>query len=65
MVPGEQVLRELRVLCPSTRIVAQCAYGDRVGALLEAGAVAVYARKVPPADVAEAMHRLITLPDLT
>jgi CheY-like chemotaxis protein len=65
MVPGEQVVRELRALCPSTRIVAQCAYGDRVGALLEAGAAAAFARKVPPADVAEAMHRLMALPDLT
>jgi hypothetical protein len=65
MVPGEQVLRELRVLCPNTRIVAQCAYADGVGALLQAGAAGAYARKVPPADVAEAMHRLIALPDLT
>ena len=61
MVPGEQVVRELRVLCPSARIVAQCAYGDRVGALLEAGASAAYARRVPPADVVEAMHRLIAV----
>ncbi len=61
MVPGEQVVRELRALCPSTRIVAQCAYGDRVGALLDAGAAAAYARCVPPADVAEEMHRLIAV----
>ncbi len=60
MVPGEDVVRELRGLCPRTSIVAQCAYGDRVGALLDAGATAVYTRNVPPKDVAEAMHRLLT-----
>jgi hypothetical protein len=61
MVPGEQVVRKLRALCPSTWIVAQCAYGDRVGALLDAGASAAYVRSVPPAHVAEAMHGLIAV----
>ena len=59
MVPGEQVVRQLRALCPSAQVVAQCAYGDRAGPLLDAGAAAAYARAVPPADVAEAMSRLV------
>lgn len=46
MMPGEQVLWQLRELCPRTRLVAQCGYGDRVEALLEAGAEAVRYR--PP-----------------
>lgn len=55
MVPGVEVVRERRGLCPATRIVAQCGYGDRVGPLLDAGAEAVYTRKMPPMDVAAAM----------
>ena len=60
MLPGVEVVRELRALCPDTRIVAQCGYGDRVGPLLEAGADAVYTRQVPPADVAAAMVDLVS-----
>jgi len=60
MLPGEQVMRELRALCPRTRIIAQCADGDRAGALLDAGAAAVYTRNIPPADVADGMHRILT-----
>lgn len=59
MVPGVEVVRELRVLCPATRIVAQCGSADRVGALLEAGAAAVYTRQVPPAEVASGMAGLV------
>lgn len=59
MVPGVEVVRELRVLCPETRIVAQCGSADRVGALLEAGAAAVYTRQVPPVEVASGMAALV------
>jgi CheY-like chemotaxis protein len=52
MVPGEQVVREVRQYCPQTVVAAQVAYSDRVGALLDAGASEVFTRKVPPADVA-------------
>lgn len=58
-VPGEEVVRELVDLCPQSRVVAQCAYGDRVGPLLEAGAAAVFTRQVPPADVAAAVAQLL------
>ncbi len=59
MVPGEHVLRELRQRCPETVLVAQCPYGDRVGALLDAGARAVFTRNVPPAEVAIGAHALL------
>lgn len=58
-VPGVEVVRELRILCPATRIVAQCQYSDGVRALLDAGAEAVYTRKIPPVDVAAAMADLV------
>ncbi len=52
MVPGEQVVRDVRTYCPSAVVAAQVAYGDRIGALLEAGASPVFTRRIPPADVA-------------
>lgn len=51
MVPGEQVVRDVRGYCPDTIVAAQVAYGDRVGPLLDAGASAVFTRNVPPLDV--------------
>lgn len=60
MVPGEHVVQEVVRYCPATRVVAQVASADRVGVLFEAGAVAVYTRRVPPVDVAAAMHRMVT-----
>lgn len=60
MVPGEDVVREVLRFCPSTRVVAHVAYADRVEAMLGAGATEVFTRRVSPADVAEALHRLVT-----
>jgi len=60
MVPGDQVVREVREFCPETIVVAQVTHGARVGALLDAGAAAVWTRSVPPRDVAVAMHGLIS-----
>lgn len=59
MVPGEDVVREIRRYCPTTVIAAHVDYSDRVGSLLEAGASAVYTRQVPPSDVAEALLELV------
>lgn len=59
MLPGEDVIRELREYCAGSRLVAQVGHGDRVGALLEAGASLVYTRRVPPADVAAGICRLL------
>lgn len=59
MVPGEQVVREVRQFCAATCVVAQVAYSDRVGAMLDAGAMTVFTRQVPPGDVAEGMRALL------
>jgi hypothetical protein len=59
MVPGEQVVREVRGYCPQTVVAAQVAHGDRVGALLEAGAATVFTRRVPPGEAARALLELL------
>lgn len=59
MLPGEDVVRELRKYCASSRLFAQVEHSDRVGALLEAGASAVFTRRVPPKDVAEGVCHLL------
>ena len=59
MVPGEQVVRDVRAYCPQTAVAAQVAYGDRVGALMEAGAGAVFTRQVPPLDAVRSMLALL------
>ena len=55
MLAGEQVVREVRPLCSPLVVAAQVPYSDRVGALLDAGADAVFTRAVPPREVALAM----------
>ena len=60
MLPGEQVVREVVKFSPSTLVVAQVAYGDRVGDLLDAGADAVVTRQVPPREVAQKMCELVS-----
>jgi hypothetical protein len=59
MVPGEEVVREVLRYCPGTAVVAQVAYAEGIGPMLDAGAVAVHIRRVPPADVAAAMVDLV------
>jgi CheY-like chemotaxis protein len=59
MLPGDQVVRELRAFCPQTVIAAQAAYSDRVGRMLEAGATCVHVRAVPPAQVADELVGLL------
>ena len=61
MVPGEQVVREVRQYCPHTTVAAQVAYGDRVGAMLDAGASEVFTRKVPPVEVAARLLELVAV----
>jgi hypothetical protein len=60
MVPGEQVLHDVLQFCDSIRVIAQVAHADRVGAFLDAGAVAVHTRQVPPAVVVATMSQLLT-----
>lgn len=64
MVPGEEVVREARRFAPSTLVVAQVAYEDRIQPLLDAGARAAYTRRVPPGDVARELMVLLREDDL-
>ena len=59
MQPGPDVIRLSRLYSPDTVIAAHVAYDDRVPVMLEAGARAAYTRRVPPADVAEALDQLL------
>ncbi len=59
MMSGEDVVREVRGFAPLTRIGVQVAYDHRIAAMLEAGAHSAYTRRVPPADVAEALAGLL------
>lgn len=61
MVAGEQVIRAVQNFSPDTAVVAQAAYSDRVGALLEAGAAAVFTRQIPPADVVRSLVQLLSV----
>ena len=61
MVPGPDVVREISRYCPGSVIAAHVDYSDRVVALLDAGAHAVYTRQMPPGDVAEALLELVGL----
>lgn len=60
MVPGEQVMRKVHEFCPDTVVTAHVAAGDRVGPPLEAGAAAVFTRRIPPLDVAQGLLELLT-----
>ena len=54
MVPGEQVVRDVRGYCPATLVAAQVAHGDRVGPFLDAGA-----STVPPVEAARSLLQLL------
>ena len=61
MVPGEQVVRDVRGYCPQTLVTAQVAHGDRVAPLLHAGAAAVFTRQVPPLEAVRSMVDLLAV----
>jgi len=52
---GVEVIHRARAFAPDTVVGAQCLDGDGVPALAEAGAVAVFTRRVPPADIAQSL----------
>ena len=58
MVPGVEVVREARQFSPETRIGAQVEHESGIAEILEAGASAAWARRVPPADVASGLLAL-------
>ena len=59
MVPGLDVIADIRCLSPQTLVTAQVGYGHRVGPLQNAGASTVFAHKVPPHDVALRLLELL------
>lgn len=52
---GIEVIRRVRSFSPRTVIGAQVLEGDSVQVLVDAGAQAVFTRRVPPADIADMM----------
>ena len=59
MVPGEEVVRDVRQFSPLTVVTAHVAGADRVGVLMDAGATTVFTRSMPPADVARQLLSLV------
>jgi CheY-like chemotaxis protein len=59
MLPGVEVIREIRRYSPGTVVLAQAAHGDRVGELLDAGATTVLTRAIPPQEVTRSVLRLV------
>lgn len=59
MMRGYDVVRQLRHYCTGTVVAAQVPYAEDVEAMVDAGAVAVFTRQVPPAQVAAELGRLL------
>ena len=60
MVSGLQVLQEARRYAPRTLLAAQVGYDDQLPAALDAGAVAAFTRRIPPADIGAELARLVS-----
>ena len=52
---GLEVVRRIRTFAPEAVVGVQCADSDGVRALVDAGAHAVFTRRVPPRDIADAL----------
>jgi CheY-like chemotaxis protein len=59
-VTGMQILAATRRYAPHTRTAVQVPYDDGIAPALDAGAVAVFTRRTPPADIAAELTRLVT-----
>jgi DNA-binding NarL/FixJ family response regulator len=59
MLPGEDVVRQIRTLCPNALIAAQVEHRGLLGAFLDAGASMAFARRVRPTDVVTSLLELI------
>jgi CheY-like chemotaxis protein len=64
MVQGIEVVRGACQFSPRTLVVAQVDNGERVSAMLEAGADRAYARRIPPGDIAADIAALLRVPRL-
>lgn len=58
-VTGLQMLVAARRYAPRTMLAVQVPYDDGVGPALHAGAVATFTRRIPPADIADGLARLV------
>lgn len=57
---GLEVVRRVRTFAPATVIGVQCLDGDGIRSFVEAGAQAVFARRVPPLEIADQLvHCLV------
>jgi CheY-like chemotaxis protein len=59
MLPGEDVVRQLRTLCPGTLIAVQTEHGGLLGGFLDGGASTAFTRQVPPAEIVATLLQLI------
>ena len=59
MISGSEVIRQLRRLAPNTLTAAHVVHEGAVADALAAGARAAFARRVPPAEVARDLCRLL------
>jgi CheY-like chemotaxis protein len=59
MVSGLQVLSAARRYAPRSLLTAQVGYDDQVAAARDAGALATFTRRIPPADIGAALARLV------
>jgi CheY-like chemotaxis protein len=59
MLSGADVVREVLTCAPRTLVAALVAHDDGVGPMIEAGALAAFVRRVPPADVVQGLLALL------
>ncbi len=57
---GVEVVRRVRTYVPGAVVAAQCEDSGGVARLVEAGARAVFTRRIPPADLADRMVACLT-----
>jgi CheY-like chemotaxis protein len=60
MLDGIDVLREVRRFAPKTLVTVQVVDDSEIGPFLDAGACTAFIRRIPPADLAEAICELLS-----
>lgn len=60
-VCAQDVVRQLKPLAPHTVLAAQAPDADAIPSLLDAGAEAVFSRRLPPEEVADELARLVVV----
>ena len=59
MRTGREVVQEIRQFCPLSLVVGYVSSDSAVGPMLDAGATAVFTRRVPPAELADRLAALL------